>query len=125
MAAWHEDARFHIFTDCDVFIEGNGTYLYVENEAFDYYGDYTCCIYYERSDYDGTKWYGRGDHVGCCNEYINKLEKAPWDIAKSIITSYLVFTADHEDDEDKKETINDAKNCLTNYTGNYGSFTYC
>lgn len=39
MTAWHEDARFYIFTDCDVFVDNNGRYLLAMNEAFDYHGN--------------------------------------------------------------------------------------
>lgn len=124
MAAWYEDTRFYIFTDCDVFIEDDGTYLYVENEACDYNGDYTCCTYYQREDWDGTKWYDGGEHIGACNEYINRLEKAPWDVARHIISSYLAFAASHEDKEDA-EIINDAKDSLLNDATEYEKFSYC
>lgn len=44
MKAWYEEARFNIFTECDVFIE-DGNYLYIENEPFNYNGDYICRLY--------------------------------------------------------------------------------
>lgn len=113
MAAWYEDARFHIFTDCDVFIEDDGTYLYVENVAFNYNGDYTCCLYYQRECWNGTKLYDRGEHIGACNEYIGGLEKAPWSVAQRIISSYLAEWASHESKENA-DIINDAKNSLLN-----------
>lgn len=124
MTAWHEDARFYIFTDCDVFVEDNGTYLYVENEAFNYNGDYTCCLYYQREDWNGTKWYDSGEHIGACNEYIGGLEKAPWNVAQFIISSYLAEWASHESEEDAK-IINDAKDSLLNDATEDEKFSYC
>lgn len=113
MAAWHEDARFYIFVDCDVFIENDGTYLYVENEAFNYNGDYTCCLYYQREGWNGTKWYDRGEHIGACNEYISGLEKAPWSVAQRIISSYLAEWEMRESKENA-DIINDARYSLLN-----------
>lgn len=123
MTAWYEDARFYIFTDCDVFVENDGTYLYVENEAFNYNGDYTCCLYYQRKEWNGTKWYDRGEHIGVCNEYINKLEKAPWDVARTIICNYLSSWASHEDDDTALIILN-AKDALMEYPIEEGTFVY-
>ena len=123
MAAWHEDARFYIFTDCDVFVEDDGTYLYVENEAFNYNGDYTCCLYYQRECWNGTKLYDRGEHIGACNEYIGGLEKAPWSVAQRTISSYLAEWASHESKENA-DIINDAKNSLLNDATEYEKFFY-
>lgn len=124
MAAWHEDARFYIFADCDVFIEDDGNYLYVENEPFDYNGNYTCCIYYQCENHDGAKWYDRGEHVAVSNEYVNDLEKAPWDVAQCIISHYLAEWALHEDGE-TADIINDAKANLMNNATAEERFVYC
>ena len=124
MAAWHEDARFYIFTDCDVFVDNNGRYLLAMNEAFDYHGNYTCCSYYRINNYNGTKWYDKGEHFGACNEYINKLEKAPWDVARTIISNYLSSWVSHEDG-DMANDILDAKYCLMDYAIEDEKFTYC
>lgn len=124
MAAWHENARFYIFADCDVFIDDDGDYLYVENEAFNYNGDYTCCLYYQREDWNGTKWYDRGEHIGACNEYISGLEKAPWSVAQRIISSYLAEWEVRESKENA-DIINDARYSLLNDATEDERFVYC
>ena len=109
MTDWHENARFHIFTDYDVFVEDSGHYLLVENQAFNYHGDYVCCEYQQGRNLDGTMFYMQGEHCGADNEYIVKLQKAPWDIARDVILRSLEswqqreeqFESDeYEDDDD-------------------------
>lgn len=88
MTAWHEDARFNVFTDCDVFIE-DGNYLYVENKPFGYSGRYLCHDYQQGRNADNTFFYMRGEYSGADNEYIMTLEKAPWNIARDVIMCEL------------------------------------
>ena len=113
MTAWHETARFRIFADVDVFVEDSGHYLLVENQAFNYHGDYVCCEYQQGRNLDGTMFYMQGEHCGADNEYIVKLQKAPWDIARDVILHSLEswikyeeqFVNDDEDDADDNGTI--------------------
>lgn len=102
MTAWHETARFRIFTDIDVYCE-DGNYLLVENKAFNYHGDYVCCVYQQGRNLDGTAFYMQGEHCGADNEYIVKLEKAPWNIARDVVlrslTSWQQYEEQFENDE--------------------------
>lgn len=115
MTAWHETARFRIFTDIDVYCE-DGNYLLVENQPFNYHGDYVCCDYQQGRNLDGTMFYMQGEHCGADNEYIVKLQKAPWDVARNVILLSLEswikyeeqFTYDNEDDNDIIGQIEDA-----------------
>lgn len=100
--AWHKTARFDIFTDTDVYCE-DGNYLLVENQAFNYYGDYVCCVYQRGRNLDGTMFYMQGEHCGADNEYILGLRKAPWNIARDIIARSLESWQKYEEifkDED-------------------------
>ena len=108
MTAWHEDARFEIFgCECDVYVEGEN-YLYVENEVFNYYGDYTCCDYHQGRNPDGTTFYLKGECGGADNDYIvHELLKAPWEVAKYIVELELESLRDHEWQLDKYKDEND------------------
>lgn len=97
MTAWHKTARFRIFTDCDVFVEDSGRYLYVENQAFNYHGDYVCCEYQQGRNLDGTMFYMQGEHCGADNKYILGLQKAPWNIARDILLRDLESWQQYEE----------------------------
>jgi hypothetical protein len=138
MTAWHENARFNIFTECDVYIEDDH-YLYVENQAFDYYGDYVCRECHIIDDPTGNTAFMWHDAVGADNDYIcgfdnvDGLEKAPWNIARKIINSYLVRwqsieeTLDkyHSENEKKAPLIEDARWYLMHDATEDEVFTYC
>ena len=101
--AWHDNARFRIFSECDVYMEGS-SYLYVENQPFNYYGSYVCCDYQQGRNLDGSKFYLKGEFAGADNKYICNLEKAPWNIAKDIIGLYL---KDWQRQEEMLEELDD------------------
>lgn len=130
MAAWHEDARFNVFTDCDVFIE-DGEYLYVENRAFDYSGRYACRDYQQGRNADNTFFYMRGEYSGADNDYIMTLEKAPWNIARDIIMreldSMIRYYNEIEDNEAVETAciIEGAEDALMTYGNEGEKFTYC
>ena len=60
--AWHDSARFRIFSECDVYMEGS-SYLYVENQPFDYNGFYVCFDYQQGRNLDGSKCLTSGEKV--------------------------------------------------------------
>lgn len=127
MKAWHEDARFDVFGDCDVYCE-DGNYLYVENEPFDYSGMYICRDYQQGRNADNTFFYMRGDYAGADNEYIMTLEKAPWNIARDIIMSELNNMIRHYNDVEDYEAVyivEDAEDWLMTYGKEGEKFTYC
>lgn len=132
--AWHDNARFRIFTECDVYMEG-GNYLYVENEAFNYNGFYTCCPYQQGTNLDGSKFYLEGDFAGADNKYIMGLEKAPWNIAKDVISRYLLGWQHHEElleesgmyddlDDGISGLIEEARYSLENYAVENEKFVF-
>lgn len=123
MTAWHEDARFDVFTKCDVYIE-DGHYLYVENQAYNYDGGYNCVECNISDNSDGSKYYIWSSWSGADNGYIIGLEKAPWDIAREIIERNLARWESHED-KDKAEIIEDARWYLMNDATEDEVFTYC
>lgn len=111
MKAWFEEARFDIFAECDVYCE-DGSYLYVENEPFNYNGDYTCCVYQQGRNLDGTMFYIRGEHCPADNNYIMSLDKAPWNVARDIIERDLAELQAYEYDNgnvENSEIIEDAR----------------
>ena len=132
MTAWHESARFDVFCDCDVYIE-DGNYLYVENQPFNYCGDYICYPYHCGENLDGTPYYVYDDCSGAGNDYISTLVKAPWDVARNIIERHLAATQIHEEDLDKERDederiapiIYDARHSLMEYATDGEKFTYC
>lgn len=71
------------FTDHyeDVFIDGEN-YLYACAESFDYNGSYTIREY-EKLDND---YWLKYDHEGASYAYLKKLEHAPYDIVKDVMT---------------------------------------
>ena len=102
MTAWHKDARFNIFCEIDVFMEGSN-YLLVENQAFNYHGDYTCCLFQQGHNLDGSAFYLQGEHCGADNEYIMQLEKAPWNIARDVIALGLENWKKYEEQFEKED----------------------
>lgn len=135
--AWHEDARFHIFTDCDVFIE-DGHYLYVENQAYNYNGDYVCCDFQQGRNLDGTMFYMQGEHSGASNKYILGFKKAPWNIARDVIERYLAIWQKHKERFEEENrlseengdfmdsvSIQDARDNLMRYAVEGEKFVYC
>lgn len=95
MVMWHEDARFNIFTECDVYDE-DSNYLLVKNipdfsgKSLQHQsGKFDACMYYRRFDQDGNISYVQSDHVAASNGYIRELPKAPWNIARDIIAHDL------------------------------------
>lgn len=127
MTAWHEDARFNVFADCDVFIE-DGNYLYVENQAFDYSGRYACRDYQQGRNADNTFFYMRGEYSGADNDYIMTLEKAPWNIARDIIMRELDSMIRHYNEIEDNEAvyiIEGAEDALMTYGNEGEKFTYC
>lgn len=138
MTAWHETARFRIFTDCDVFVEDGGHYLYVENQAFNHHGDYICCEYQQGRNLDGTMFYMQGEHCGADNEYIMQLQKAPWNIARDVIERNLADWQKHEEEYEEDNSmeeehgdilnsilIQDARDCLMRSAVESEKFEYC
>lgn len=132
MTAWHEEARFDVFCECDVFIE-DGHYLYVENQPFDYNGNYICCDYQQGRNADNTMFYMKGEHSGASNDYIMSLRKAPWKVARDVIEKELKdmerieAELDNDRDEDDRNApiIEDARRCLMEYATENEVFSYC
>lgn len=131
MTAWHENARFDIFCECDVYVESPGRYLYVENTAHNYHGDYVCNEYQQGTNVDNTAFYMRFDTSCVSNEYIAGLEKAPWNVARDIIgieldrLKYIESMNEADKDESMVENIEDAMRCLMEYAVEGEKFTYC
>lgn len=129
MTAWHEDARFNVLSDCDVFIEDD-EYLYVENRAFDYSGRYACRPYQQGRNADNTFFYMRGEYFGADNDYIMTLEKAPWNIARDIIMreldSMICYYNEIEDNEANEAAciIECVEDALMTYGNKGEKFTY-
>lgn len=108
MASWHDNARFDLFTQCDVYVESPGHYLYVENVAYDYNGSYACCEYQQGTNLDGTKFYMQGEWVPASNEYIMQLEKAPWGIARDVVLKALENYKNSLGSEEERDIVDDA-----------------
>lgn len=132
MATWHDYARFDVFCDCDVFVE-DGHYLFVENNAFDYAGNYACHDYQQGRNLDGTMFYLAGEYSGASNDYIMSLEKASWNVARDVVLRELHEVLKHESVLDKERDedyanvpiIEDAIFCLGNHLEKDGKFVYC
>lgn len=131
MTAWHENARFDVFAECDVFVEDSGRYLYVENKAFDYNGYYCCHCYQQGTNLDGTKFYLCGEWTAADNEYVMGLEPAPWNIARDLIAEEMRIWAEtvsvDEDDVDfnEAEDILLARKSLLEDAVEGEKFTWC
>ena len=113
MTAWHENARFRIFTDVDVFIEGSN-YLLVENQAFNYHGDYVCCLFQQGRNLDGSAFYLQNEHCGADNEYIMQLEKAPWNIARDVIALSLENWKKREEEYEEDNSMEEEQGDILN-----------
>ena len=117
MNAWHECARFDVFNKRDVFIE-NGHYLYVEDDAFDFNGNYVCREYQQGRNEDNTFFYFPGEPMAADNAYVMSLEKAPWNIARDVILRELeIMKKDYSEIEDDEavEIIENVKDSLMEY----------
>lgn len=120
MTIWHDDARFDVFTICDVYIEDNG-YLYVEDQAFDYHGNYNVNPYEISEQANGESILIRYDTCGADNDYICTLEQAPFDIAKRIILNELRLWKRHTNQEEA-DIIQNAIEDLEEHTEEEGKF---
>lgn len=129
MAAWHEDARFDVFTDCDVFVESPGHYLYVENQAYNYNGDYVCREYQQGTNLDGTKFYMVGEYAPASNDYIMGLKPAPWNIARDVIARELITLWEEEtmasEDVERADDILMARDALLSDAVEGEKFEWC
>lgn len=83
----------------DVFME-DGNYLYACAEAFDYDGSYTVREYHKL---DNGYWL-KYDHAGADYAYLTKLDHAPYDAAKDVMTmetqDYIAYSIPYDEDNE-------------------------
>ena len=101
----HNSCDFFRYLDgySDVFIEDDGTYLYVECEPWNW-AHLLCCVNYVKTENlaGSTEWI-IGEHSGCDVEYLKALKPAPEDDAKWIIGNEIIREAQARAIDDPEE----------------------